>query len=188
MSFIKALFTLVRTQKSETDLLRLLDSLEHSTLDGAPISSTNEAALIMSPNNHPFFNDLPNSAHEILSNTGYENNIGIRLEDDNFGTKWIIFSGTNGAILTSLVDSMSKALANIQLADQMIAAVFKFNINLKPIYCICNYRTKKFYPFSPMDKKTRDTDLEMNFVHILSTQGIPIEPIEQWYALWETPF
>ena len=188
MSFIKTLISWVRTPKSETDLLRLLDRLEHSNLDGSPISSTNEAALIISPNNHPFFNDLPNSAHEILSNTNYRNNIEIRVEDDTFGTKWIIFSETNGAILTSLVDSTSKALANIQLADQMIAAVFKFNINLKPLYCICNYRTRKFYPFSPMTEKTRDTDLEMNFVHILSAQGIPIESIEQWYALWEAPF
>ena len=188
MSFIKALLSLVRSPRNETNLLRLLNNLAHSSLHGSPIPSTSEAALIMSPNDHPFFDDLSNSAREILCNIDSSSDISIRVEDDSFGTTWIIFSEANVEILTSLVDSTSKALADLKLAEQMIAAVFKFNIDLKPLYCICNYRTRKFYPLSPMPEKTRNTDLEMNFVQILSAEGIPIEPMQQWYALWEAPF
>ena len=63
----------------------------------------------------------------------------------------------------------------------MTAAIFKGTIKNQSFYWICNYRTSKFYPLTPLGKEMRDNKLEMEIGNLLASMGIPLEPHENWY-------
>jgi hypothetical protein len=89
-----------------------------------------------------------------------------------------------------LVVAMNLVSSQLQAGgygDRLLAAVFVFEDNGRPIYFIYNFKRGAFYPFVPTGDKQRDTERELRLKAQLSGE-LPIEPeIERWFPLWGTP-
>jgi hypothetical protein len=83
---------------------------------------------------------------------------------------------------------VSSSLEGGGYGDRLLAAVFAFEEEGRPVYFIYNYKRGFFYPFvpAPGDHK-RNTEREFQLKAQLGTE-LPIEPeLDRWFPLWEIP-
>jgi hypothetical protein len=68
----------------------------------------------------------------------------------------------------------------------LLCSLMKFEKDEKRIYMI--FRKNLFYPFVPLENRSRDTSYEMKIANLLEKE-LPMEKrIEEWYPIWGIPF
>ncbi len=170
--------------KTPSEILLLVNRFANES----SIEAGEEAAILLSPNTDQFFNDLDLSAKNILREISNNTLMISRTTADDHGTQWIVLKSEDFGALVKGIDHFSTSIADKGLGSQMIAAVFKGTIENKDSYWICNYRTASYYPFVPIGKRERDFDREIILSGIFKHHRMPVEPTENWYSLWDSPF
>lgn len=174
-------------QSGEHVLLSILKLLEGQGLN-EKVSPVGQAGILLSPDDHDFFKDLAQSMNERLKEITLSDSTMEVIEKDEHGTAWLVLDNkTSFENLVGDVDQISESIFLSGLGPRMIAAVFRGQFRGNTIYWICNYRTARFYPFIPLESQTRDNELEIEMGDVLSSNGIPLEPYSNWYALWNIP-
>ena len=184
MSFLSSFF---KSKKNDMDILQSILRIENININQKTNEVLFSSAILLSPSDHDFFKTFSVSVNQITRKIPNITKINI-VDSDEHGIKWVILSSTSFKNIISATDEFSKIIASQNLGDRMIAAIFKSNINSQDCYWICNYSSSKFYPFVPQKNKTRNSELEMTLGHTLSKLGIPVEPHEKWYPIWDAPF
>lgn len=108
---------------------------------------------------------------------------------DKFGFQWAILSDPDFEDLVATVHVFSQTLEEEGFGEQLLAAVFKFVLDGRPVYWIYNYKRGAFYPFVPQpgDTRRRDNAYELRLRAALERE-LPIEQqVEYWYPLWGVP-
>lgn len=185
MSLLKSLLRAYKKKpRTPSEILLLITMLA----DECSIAPGKEAAILLSPNADEFFNNLDLSAKNLLKESPNRALVRCRTTADDHGTQWIVLKSEDFGALVKCVDRFSTGIADKGLGSQMIAAVFKGAMDNIDSYWICNYRTASYYPFVPVGKGERDFDREMILSGIFKHHGMPVEPTENWYSLWDAPF
>jgi hypothetical protein len=87
------------------------------------------------------------------------------------------------------INTVSSQLESAGYGDRVLAAVFAFEENGKPLYFIYNFKRGAYYPFVPAKgDKARDTERELRIKSQLGRELPWEEDMARWFPLWDIPF
>lgn len=155
----------------------------------ADFRSTRRAGVVVNPVESSYFDNLNSEIRQLLDVSGRATGTRFEIEDDEFGTRWIVLDDPDFEDLVSLIHTITETIVDHGFADRLLAAAFGFEFEGKPAYWLYSYKQGRFYPFAPTGRRERDNALEMRIGEIMRAEKIPVQrKLEDWYALWGIPF
>ena len=86
------------------------------------------------------------------------------------------------------LNTVSTQLQGGGYGDRLLACVFAFEQEGKPLYFIYNFKRGAFYPFVPAKgKQQRDTESELRLKAQVGGELPLEEDMTRWFPLWEIP-
>src|SRR5215211_2191262 len=164
-------------------------STSYVTLEtGLGIKPRGSAGIVFQPLATADFQQIVAETEELLRGSAEETGTQIESHDDEFGYRWLVLRDPEFEDLVVSLNTVSTQLGSGGYGDRVLAAVFAFEENGKPIYLIYNFKRGGFYPFVPAPgEKQRDSERELR----LKAQIGPDLPFEEdmtrWFPLWEIP-
>jgi hypothetical protein len=133
------------------------------------------------------FQSVVAEAEELLRSAAEDTGTTVETAEDEFGYSWIVLRDDDFDDLVVSLNTVSSQLQNEGYGDRLLACVFAFEENGKPVYLIYNFKRGSFYPFVPVGDKKRDNERELRLKAQMENE-LPIEPeLERWFPLWEIP-
>jgi hypothetical protein len=86
------------------------------------------------------------------------------------------------------INTVSSSLEGAGYGDRLLASVFAFEEDGRPLYFIYNFKRGFYYPFVPAPgSQKRNTERELQLKAQVGTD-LPLEPeLERWFPLWDIP-
>jgi hypothetical protein len=159
------------------------------TLDtGLGITSRGAAGIVFQPLATADFKSIVTDAEQLVHGTAEESGTTVETADDEYGYRWIVLRDQDFEDLVVSLNTLSTELQGGGYGDRLLAAVFSFEEEGKPIYFIYNFKRGGFYPFVPAPgDKQRDSERELRLKAQLG-QELPFEEdMTRWFPLWEIP-
>ena len=147
------------------------------------------AGIVFQPLGTADFQQIFKDAEELVRGTAEETGTELETADDEFGYRWLILRDPDFEDLVVSLNTLSTELQGGGYGDRLLAAVFAFEENGKPLYFIYNFKRGAFYPFVPAPgDKQRDSERELRLKAQLGAEGVPFEEdMTRWFPLWEIP-
>ena len=148
----------------------------------------NAAGIVFQPLGTADFQQIVRDAEELLRSASEDTGTTVETKDDDFGYRWVVLGDPDFDDLVQAVNVVSTELSGGGYGDRILAAVFAFEDNGRPIYFIYNFKRGKYYPFVPAPgQQQRNTEREFQLKAQLENE-LPIEPeLERWFPLWDIP-
>jgi hypothetical protein len=159
------------------------------TLDtGLGITSRGTAGIVFQPLATADFKTIVADAEALVHGTAEESGTTVETADDEFGYRWIVLRDSDFEDLVVSLNTLSTELQGGGYGDRLLAAVFSFEEEGRPLYFIYNFKRGAFYPFVPAPgDKQRDSERELRLTAQLG-QELPFEEdMTRWFPLWEIP-
>jgi hypothetical protein len=134
------------------------------------------------------FKEIVGEVEELLRSQAADTGTTVETSSDDYGYRWIVLRDDDFEDLVVAINMVSTTLETSGYGDRVLAAVFAFEDEGRPIYFIYNYKRGFFYPFVPAPgDKQRNTEREFQLKAQIGTE-LPIEPeLGRWFPLWEIP-
>ncbi|MCL4434288.1 MAG: hypothetical protein M1399_05900 [Actinobacteria bacterium] len=135
----------------------------------------------------------------------------VKQAADSYGYKWVIVEGGGIDDIVTRVHMVHSSISENGWGEQLLCSLFSFAHSDKdvgdeadmdldgsvpvlspansghPLYLVYLAKRGSFYPFAPVGKERRDTEMEMR-VKALIDHDLPIEPdLDRWFPLWDMP-
>jgi hypothetical protein len=152
------------------------------------LKTAGKAAIVFQPLGTADFEGIVAEMEELVKSTGDETGTTIDRQDDKFGYRWMVLNDPDYEDLVVGVNAVSSELQGGGYGDRLLAAVFAFEEEGRPIYFIYNFKRGMYYPFVPAPgQQKRNTERELQLKAQLGAD-LPLEPeLERWFPLWEIP-
>ncbi len=151
------------------------------------MSHRNAAGIVFQPIGTGDFKQVVGEVEELLRSSAEDTGSTIDTADDEFGYRWIVVKDTDFEDLVVSLNLISGQLQAGGYGDRLLACVFAFDEDGRPVYFIYNFKRGAYYPFVPRNDKQRDNEHELRLKAQVATE-LPIEPeLERWYPLWDIP-
>ena len=188
MGFLDTLLGRSRTPKpAKQDRLFAISTAYVTLQTELGIESAGRAGIVFQAEETADFAQLQRDAEELLRATGEETGTTIETTQDSFGYRWVVLSDPDVEDLVVGVNAVKDALDMGGYGPRVLAAVFKFEKDGRPIYLIYNVKRGLWYPFVPSGDQQRDNEAELRLKAQLAGE-LPIEPeLERWFPLWGIP-
>src|ERR687885_373440 len=136
----------------------------------------NVAGIVFQPLATTDFKSIVTDTEELLRGSAQDTGTTVDTADDEFG--YLVVS----------VNVVSGQLEGGGYGDRLLAAVFAFEEEGRPIFFIYNFKRGAYYPFVPgPGERQRNNERELQLKAALETE-LPMEQeLERWYPLWEIP-
>jgi hypothetical protein len=145
------------------------------------------AAIVFQQIQNADFAQIVDDAQALLQSAAADTGTQLDSSVDEFGYRWIVFRDADFDDLVTSVNTVASELQAGGYGDRLLAALFAWEENSRPVYFIYNFKRGTFYPFVPTGDKQRDTEREFQLKAQLDGE-LPIEPeIERWFPLWDIP-
>src|SRR5215211_7780423 len=149
---------------------------------GLGLKSRECAGVVFQPIATADFKQIVAETEELLAGTAEE------THDDEFGYRWLILRDPDFDDLVVAMNTVSVQLQGAGYGDRLLAAVFSFSDEGKPIYFIYNFKRGAYYPFVPANgKQARDTERELRIKSQLGAELPWEEDMARWFPLWDIP-
>jgi hypothetical protein len=134
------------------------------------------------------FKEIVNDTKELLSGAAADTGTTVETKQDEFNYSWIILRDPDFEDLVVALNTVSSSLEGGGYGDRLLAAVFAFEEDGRPLYFIYNFKRGMYYPFVPAGgAQKRNTERELQLKAQIGAE-LPIEPeLERWFPLWEIP-
>jgi hypothetical protein len=134
------------------------------------------------------FKGIVSDTEELLSGSAQDTGTKVESADDQFGYRWIVLRDNEFEDLVVSMNVVSSQLEAGGYGDRILAAVFPFAENGRPVYFIYNFKRGAYYPFVPTGgEKQRNNEREFQLKAALERE-LPMEQEpERWFPLWEIP-
>src|SRR4051812_19173860 len=134
------------------------------------------------------FKEIVDDTKELLQGAAADTGTKVETAKDEFGYAWIVLRDDDFEDLVVAINTVSSSLEGGGYGDRVLAAVFAFEEEGRPIYFIYNYKRGFFYPFVPAPgEKQRNNERELQLKAQLGSE-LPFEPeLSRWFPLWEIP-
>ena len=134
------------------------------------------------------FKEIVDDTKELLQGAAADTGTTVETAQDEFGYAWIILRDDDFDDLVVAINTVSSSLEGGGYGDRLLAAVFAFEEDGRPIYFIYNFKRGSFYPFVPAPgQQQRNNEREFQLKAQLGAE-LPIEPeLQRWFPLWEIP-
>jgi hypothetical protein len=130
---------------------------------------------------------------EVVVATGGESGTQVHTEDDSFGYRWMVLSGSSVEDLAVGINAVSGSIETAGHGERLLCAVFAFlDAKKRRVYFIYNYKRGFWYPFVPAPGSSasggeRSTERELQLKAQMARE-LPMEPeLERWFPLWGIP-
>jgi hypothetical protein len=145
------------------------------------------SAVVFKPLSAGEFVRAENELQELLDVAARESSSRIERRSDDYGYEWLVVRDDQFEDLVTTVHLIGSELAERGFAEQLLAAVFRFEGGKGPLYWIYGYKRGAFWPFVPTGERERDNAEELELKAKLEKE-LPIEPdISMWFALFGLP-
>ena len=150
--------------------------------------SAGRAAIVFQPLGTADFRQIVSDTEELLRGSAEETGTQVDSSDDEFGYRWLILRDSDFEDLVVSLNTVSTQLQSGGYGDRLLACVFAFEEEGKPIYLIYNFKRGGFYPFVPAPgDKQRDSERELRLKAQVGAEIPWEEDISRWFPLWEIP-
>jgi PspAB-like protein len=148
----------------------------------------NAAGIVFQPLATADFKGIVTETEELLRGSAEDTGTKIETADDQFGYRWMILRDDDFEDLVVSVNVVSSELEAGGYGDRLLAAVFAFEDEGRPIYFIYNFKRGAYYPFVPAPgEQKRNNEREFQLKAQLENE-LPLEQeLERWFPLWEIP-
>ena len=155
---------------------------------GLGIKPRGAAGIVFQPLGTADFKQIVDEAQQLLHGTAQETGSTVETSDDEFGYRWIVLRDPDFEDLVVSLNTISTELQGGGYGDRLLACVFAFEEQGRPLFFIYNFKRGAFYPFVPAPgDKARDSERELRLKGQLANE-LPFEAdVSRWYPLWEIP-
>lgn len=189
MGFLDALLGGKRKLKvPAADRLFAMTTAQVTLEAGLGLKHRNVAAIVFQNVATADFKEIVSEAEELLRGIGEDSGTTVETSSDAYGYRWIVLRDDDFEDLVVAINTVASSLEGGGYGDRILAAVFAFEEEGRPIYVIYNYKRGYFYPFVPAPgEKQRNNEREFQLKAQLGTE-LPIEPeLQRWFPLWDIP-
>jgi hypothetical protein len=146
------------------------------------------AGIVFQPIGTGDFAQLVSEAEELLQSQAADTGTTVRTDNDEYGYRWMVVEDPDFEDLVVALNLISGQLQSGGYGDRLLACVFAFEENGRPVYLIYNFKRGSFYPFVPAGgEQQRDSERELRLQAQLKGE-LPIEAeLSRWFPLWEIP-
>ena len=125
---------------------------------------------------------------QLLDGVAAESGTKLDRRDDEYGYTWIVLRDPELEDLVTGIHAISSELEAQGFGPQLLAAVFRFEGEGKPVYLIYGYKRGAFWPFVPKGEgQERDNARELELKAKLEGE-LPIEQdLSRWFATYGAP-
>ncbi|HEY6961502.1 MAG TPA: hypothetical protein VI408_06385 [Gaiellaceae bacterium] len=111
----------------------------------------------------------------------------VERKSDEYGFDWIVVKDPDLEDLVTTAHTLAAELTAQGFGEQLLAAIFKFDGDQKPVYFIYGFKRGAFWPFVPIGNDKRDNAQELELKAKLEKE-LPIEQdLTRWLALFDAP-
>jgi hypothetical protein len=155
---------------------------------GLGLKHKGAAAIVFQPLGTADFQSIVNDMQELLTSSAADTGSKLETADDEFGYRWLILRDEDFEDVVVALNTVSTELQGGGYGDRLLAAVFPFEENGKPIYFIYNFKRGGYYPFVPAPgEQARDSERELRIKAQLGGELPWEEDMSRWFPLWEIP-
>jgi hypothetical protein len=155
---------------------------------GLGLKSKQCAGVVFQPIATADFKQIVEETEELLAGTAEETGTKVETHDDEYGYRWLILRDPDFDDLVVAMNTVSVELQGAGYGDRLLAAVFRFDSDGKPIYFIYNFKRGAYYPFVPAPgTQARDTEAEFRTKAQLGKELPWEEDTARWFPLWDIP-
>ena len=155
---------------------------------GLGLKSKQCAGVVFQPIATADFRQIVAETEGLLKGTAEETGTKVETHDDEYGYRWLILRDPDFDDLVVAMNTVSTELQNGGYGDRLLAAVFHFADDGKPVYFIYNFKRGSYYPFVPAPgTQARDTEHELRIKAQLARELPWEEDIARWFPLWDIP-
>lgn len=163
-------------------------STAHVSLDIDGVTSRGTAGIVFQSLGTADFKRVVTEMEEVVRGTGEETGTTLKSVEDDFGYRWIVLSDPDVEDLVVGVHAVNDALAIEGYGDRVLAAVFAYEQDDKPVYWIYSIKRGSWYPFVPApgaQARSNERELQLKARY---GKDLPIEPeLDRWFPLWGVP-
>jgi hypothetical protein len=145
------------------------------------------AGIVFQPLGTADFKGIVTETEELLRSSAHDTGSEVTTADDEFGYRWLVLRDPDFDDLVVSLNTVSTQLQGGGYGDRLLAAVFAFEEDGRPIYFIYNFKRGAFYPFVPTGKNARDNERELRLKAQLGAELPFEEDVSRWFPLWEIP-
>ncbi len=149
-----------------------------------------QAGLIVQPDDDASHEDASAKVTRLLENDETLSSVRYRIQPDKHLHAWVILESKPLEDLTESLWKVAESLKERGMEDRLLAAVFPFTWQNKPLYWLLRISTGRFTPFVPvgqMEDEERDHPLEIRMEKALRKTIPTARSVKQWYPLWGIP-
>jgi hypothetical protein len=152
------------------------------------IKHRNVAGIVFQPLATADFKSIIDETSELLRGAAEDTGTGVETAEDEYGYRWLVLRDEDFDDLVVSLNTVSTQLQSGGYGDRLLAAVFAFEEEGRPLYFIYNFKRGAFYPFVPAKgDKARDSEHELRLKAQLE-RDLPVEQdVARWFPLWEVP-
>ena len=146
------------------------------------------AGIVFKPQSSAEFVRAESEMQQLLDGVAAESGTKLDRRDDEYGYTWIVLRDPELEDLVTGVHAISSELEAKGFGPQLLAAVFRFESEGKPVYLMYGYKRGAFWPFIPKgDGQERDNARELELKAKLEGE-LPIEQdLSRWFATYGAP-
>jgi hypothetical protein len=134
------------------------------------------------------FKSIVEETKELLEGAAADTGTTIETKQDDYGYAWIILRDEDFDDLVVSINTVSSSLEGAGYGDRLLAAVFAFEEDGRPVYFIYNFKRGFYYPFVPAPgSQQRNVERELQLKAQVGND-LPLEPeLGRWFPLWDIP-
>lgn len=188
MGFLDALFGRSKPVKSQTEQLFAISTARVTLEMNVGMTPSVDGGVVFRAMQSGSFEQAEQELTDMLRLSAQESGSRIREQSDDFGFRWVLVHDEDFEDLVATIHMVSLTLQDKGFKDQLLAAVFRFEKDGRPVYWLYNYKRGTFYPFVPTGGQRRDNGAELRYGALMEKE-LPVEKqTDQWYPLWGIPF
>lgn len=179
-----------RTNKNQIDSDALFSlSSAHVTLETKlNLRSTGKAAISLKSVSGRLFAETIEEIKNFLDVSKTESDLSYKMINDSYGYLWIILQCKKIEDIISGISAVGQIVHDRNFSKQLFAALFQFsnaNNRSNNRYLIYSFALNKFYPFVPVNKNERDSEIEREIMKTIVDE-MPFEKdVSLWYPIWD---
>jgi hypothetical protein len=154
---------------------------------GLDIKHRGAAGIVFQPLGTADFKGIVQETEELLRGAAQDTGTDVESADDEFGYRWLVLRDPDFEDLVVSLNTVSTQLQGGGYGDRLLACVFAFEEEGRPLYFIYNFKRGSFYPFVPSGKQSRDSERELRLKAQIGAELPLEEDMARWFPLWEIP-
>ena len=155
---------------------------------GLGITHRRRAGIVFQPLGTADFQNIVKESEELVRGMAEETGSEVETHADEHGYRWLILRDPDFEDLVVALNTISTSLQGGGYGDRLLACVFAFEEEGKPLYLIYNFKRGAFYPFVPAPgTQARDSERELRLKAQLGGEVPFEEDISRWFPLWDIP-